>query len=238
MFGGEHAGLVVENRTDIELLARVTPVLGLGPAREGPAKHQPSVATRILTVSCTAILGGFSESRDHASQSQVDQLALLQLQLDLRKIDQEEFDAMKAASESAFKHERELDRFDAKKDTRFDGSSIPSAVVEASRFLFYNVQVFFSPAAKGKHPQYKEGQVGRALPLLSQSRNRTALMVRSAGPLCCVGNVLGGVKVIVFFNTDGFTTVAREADALASIKAREEQLARGCLAPQVRGPRG
>ena len=62
-------------------------------------------------------------------------------------------------------------------------------------------------------------------------------MVRSAGPLCCVGNVLGGVKVIVFFNTDGFTTVAREADALASIKAREEQLARGCLAPQVRGPR-
>jgi len=182
--------IMVENRTDLEVVARVKPMgitLPFGKPNETLVGGHTS--------------GGLHQSK-HRKKAESEQTLLLKTQLDTGAINQEEYDVMLKAYKKSHTLERELEKWEAVKKVRTQDVEHPQGEVKCLPGISNTVSIHFSPALKGKSPQYREAPI-------------------------CETKARGGQRVIVYYNCDGYVVAAEAEAALAEIEKRARDIAQG-----------
>eukprot|EP00937_MAST-01D_sp_MAST-1D-sp2_P001238 g1238.t1 len=182
--------ILVENRTDLELVVRCR-AFGIGLPGIKPNE---------------TLVGGYSPHGAHAQTARKkessDQMQVLKTQLDVGAITQEEYDAMVKAYKKSHTLERELDKWQAVKNVRSNEVQHPVGEVKCMPAVSNTVAIHFSPALKGKSPQYREAPI-------------------------CTTKASAGERVIVYYNCDGYVVANGEATALSEIEARARDIVAG-----------
>ena len=182
--------ILVENRTDLELVVRVR-AFGIGFPGIKPNE---------------CLVGGYSAHGVHEDNSRKaesdSQTALLKSQLESGAISQEEYDAMVKAYKKAQSLDREHDKWQAVKKVRSQDVEHPVGEVKCMPAVNNTVAIHFSPALKGKSPQYREAPI-------------------------CTTKAVSGDRVIVYYNCDGYVVANPEDVALLEIEQRARDIAQG-----------
>ena len=182
--------ILVENRTDLELVVRTR---ALGISLPGVKPNE-------------CLVGGYSAHGVHANTARKkqsdDQMQLLKTQLDTGTITQEEYDTMVKAYKKSHTLDRELDKWAAVKKVRQQDVEHPVGEVKCMPAVSNTVSIHFSPALKGKSPQYREA------------------------PICTTKGVSGD-RVIVYYNCDGYVVANVAEVALREIEQRAKDIAQG-----------
>jgi hypothetical protein len=232
-------GIEVQNRTDIEIVAKAYNSFGIKAGDVLVGKSGP-------------------EEKNKTTDANEDTLKKLKNQLKLGKISQvstgsnifgftdvrcllcfkEEYDVLSKRYKEAMKHEREIDAFQQMKSVQSKKIVMPHGeIVGTAAMLPYRIDVHFSTSMKGVHPQYREGefciqqiQSSRIVPLTFPP------FYPYVAPFCNIHNVFGREKLIIYFNIDGVACARRQGQALNELKSREQQLSDGNLRPKVNTP--
>ena len=182
--------IMIENRTDLEVVARIKP---MGMSIPGFKPNETLVGGHT---------GGGLHQTKQRKKVENEQTLLLKTQLDTGVITQEEYDVMLRAYKKSHTLERELEKWEAVKKVRTQDVEHPQGEVKCLPGISNTVAIHFSPALKGKSPQYREAPI-------------------------CETKARGGQRVIVYYNCDGYVVAAEAECALSEIEKRARDIAQG-----------